>query len=90
MIPDGYLSLDETIYPSSVGTPKNKLPKYGLLFRRINNTEISFTYSAVLDSGKPVGQANKHCLTSTDDIVKYLVTISSNCVNVQGFNISCD
>ena len=46
--------------------------KYDLLFRSINSVEILFTYSAIIYSVKRLGQANEHCLTASDDIVKYL------------------
>lgn len=95
MNPDGYLSLDETLYPTRVGVAfrqynKSKPAKYGLLFRSINSAEMPYTYSAVLYAGKPPGQPGEHYITGTDDIVKYLVTSLSDRVNTQGRNISCD
>ena len=41
-------------------------------------------------SGKPSTEANEYYITTTDDLVKYLVTSLTDQVNMQGHNISCD
>ena len=95
MILDGYLSIDETLYRTRVVLAfrqynKNKSAKYGLLFCSINSAEMPYIYSSTLYPGKPPGEPNKHYLTSTDDIIKHLVSSFSDHTNLQGRNISCD
>ena len=95
MIPDAYLAIDETFYPIRVGVAfrqynKNKPANYGLLFRSINSAEMPYTYSSTLYAGKPPGEPNEHYLTSTDDIIKHLVSSLSGHANLEGRNISCD
>ena len=95
MVPDSYLSLDETLYPTRVGVAfrqynKSKPAKYGLLFRSINSAEMPYTYTSILYAGKPTGEPNEYYISSTDDIVKYLVTSLIDQVNMQGRSISCD
>ena len=95
MIPDAYLSIDQTLYPTRAGVVfhqynKNKPAKYALLFHSINSTEMPYTYSSTLYAGKTPGEPNEHYLTSTDDIIKNLVSSLSNHANLQDRNISCD
>ena len=93
MILDGYLSIDETLYRTRVVLAfrqynKNKPAKYGLLFCSINSAEMPYIYSSTLYPGKPPGEPNKHYLTSTDYIIKHLVSSFSYHTNLQGRNIS--
>ena len=95
MIPDAYFSIDETLYPAWVGVAfhqynKNKPAMYGLLFCSINSAEMPYIYLSTLFVGKPPGESNGHYLTSTDDIIKHLVSNLSDHANLQGRNISCD
>ena len=95
MIPDAYLFINETLYPTRVIVAflqynKNKSAKYGLLFRSINSAEMPYTNSSPLYTGKPPGESNEHYLTSTDDIIRHLVSNLSDHVNLQCRNISCD
>ena len=95
MIPDAYLSIDETLYSTRVGVAfgrynKNKPAKCGLLFRGINSAEMPYTYLSTLYAGKPPGESNEHYLTCTDDIVKHLVSSLSDHANLQVRNISRD
>ena len=60
MIPNVYLSLDETLHPTRVNVAfpqhkKGKPEKYRLLLRRFNCAESSYTYSSVLYARKPAG-----------------------------------
>ena len=95
MIPNAYLSIDEILYPTRVGVAfrqynKNKPATYGLLFCSINSAEMPYTYSSTLYAGKPPGDPNEHYLTSTDDIIKHLISSLSDHANLQGWNILCD
>ena len=89
MIPDSYLSIDETLYLARLGVSfrqynKNKPAKYGLLFCSINSAEMPYIYSSTLYAGKLPGEPNEHYLTSTDDIIKHLVSNLSDHANLQG------
>ena len=87
MVPDEYLSLDETLYPTRVGVAfcqynKNKPTKYRLLLRSINSAEMPYIYTSILYSGKPLGEPNEYYITTTDDLVKQLVTSLTDQVNM--------
>ena len=95
MVTDEYLSLDGTLCPKRVGVAyhhynKNKPPKYGLLFQSINSAEIPYTYTSILCCRKPPGEPTESYITTTDDLVKYLVTSLTNQVNMQGHYVLCD
>ena len=75
MLPDDYLSLDETLSLTRVGVAfhqytKKKPAKYGLLFRSINGAEMPYNYTSILYSGKPPGEPNEYYITTTDDLIK--------------------
>ena len=95
LVPDEFLSLDETLHATRVGMSfrqynKNKPAKYGLLFRSLNSAEMPVTYNSVMYSGKPIGEPGPHYVCRTEEIVQSLVNFLESHVNLQGRNISCD
>ena len=95
MVPDEFLSLDETLYPTRVGIAfrqynKSKPAKYGLLFRSINSAEMPYTYNSIMYAGKPIGEPDPHYISGTEEIVQHLVSFLESHVNINGRNISCD
>ena len=92
MVPDEYLSLDDTIYPTRVDVAfcqynKNKPAKCGFLFRSINTIHVTLLFFIL---AKPTEDPNEYYITTKDDLVKCLVTNLTYQVNMQGCNMSCD
>ena len=95
MHPDVYLSLDETLYPARVGVVfrqynKDKPAKYGLFFWSINSAEVTYTYTSVIYTGKPVDKPGPYYAQTTNDIIKYLVNSLTREANIKGRNLSTD
>ena len=95
LVPDKFLSLDESFYPTRVGVAfrqysKSKPTKYALPFRSLNSAKMSLTYNSVIYAGKPIVEPGPHCIIGTKEIVQSLVNFLKNHVNLQGRNISCD
>ena len=60
LVPDEFLSLDETLYLTRVGVAfrqynKSKPANYVSIFRNLNYAEMPFTYNSVMYLGKPIG-----------------------------------
>ena len=58
LVPEEFLSLDETLFPTRVGVGfcqynKSKPAKYGLLFRSLNSASVPYTYTSLVYAGKP-------------------------------------
>ena len=95
LIPDDYLSLDETLYPTHVGVSfrqfnKSKPTKYGLLFRSINSAQMPYSYTAIAYAGMPTGIPSEYYLSGTDEYMKALINRLSLAVSIQGRNLSID
>ena len=65
-VPDGYLTLDETLYPmrsklSFKQFNPLKPTKYGMLFRSINSSRFPFTYTTSVYAGRPVNYPLNNC-----------------------------
>ena len=93
VIPDEYLSLDETLYPmkTSIGFKQfnpSKPAKYGLLFKSINAVRYSCTFSTTPYCGKPRDQPTAYYTPGTENVAKYLVMQLQKHVDIQGRNIS--
>ena len=80
--PSPYLAIDETLYPyrGHIGFKQynpSKPAKYGLLYRSLCDSSISYTYYTVPYGGKPEvigGDGAKFYVIGTDEYTKYLVT----------------
>lgn len=95
VIPDDFLSLDETLYPMRVQISfkqfnPSKPAKYGLLFKSINAARYPYTFLVVVYSGKPKGPPGEYYVPGTDEIVKSMVSRLKRTNNLQGRNISYD
>ncbi|XP_020896597.1 piggyBac transposable element-derived protein 3 [Exaiptasia diaphana] len=95
IIPDDYLSLDETLYPmrnqvSFKQFNPSKPAKYGLLFKSINAARYPYTFIVTPCSGKPVGEAGEFYISDCDETVKSLVTRLEKLTDLRGRNISFD
>ena len=63
LVPEDYLSLDETLYPMRTQIAfkqynPNKPAKYGMLFKSINCSRNPYTYQSHVYCGKPEGEPN--------------------------------
>ena len=95
VIPDEYLSLDETLYPmrTSIGFKQfnsSKPTNYGLLFKSINAVRYSYTFSTTPYCGKPRDQPTVYYTPGTKNVAKCLVMQLQKHVNIHGRNISFD
>lgn len=95
-IPSVYLAFDETLYLYSgrIGIKQydhSKPAKYRTLDRILCNAKVSYTYYSLPYASKSDKQGNtasKYYVTGTDEYMKYLVTNTSQCVSLEGCNIS--
>ena len=91
-----YVSVDETLYPyrERIGMNQynpSKLAKYGLLYRRLCDTKVPYTYSALPYAGKPeVFGANDYYVTGCDEYTKWLLNNFQIYGTLQGQNFSLD
>ena len=96
VVPDDYLSLDETLYPtrnqiSFKQYNPDKPAKYGLLFKSINSARFAYTYQTHVYCGKPEGEPdNTYYVTGTAEYVKMLVQNLAREQDLAGRNISMD
>lgn len=95
VVPDDYLSLDETLYPMRVQISfkqfnPSKPAKYGLLFKSINAARYPYSFMMVVYSGKPVGVPSEYYVPGTDEIVKSMVSRLQKATDLRGRNISYD
>ena len=96
--PSPYLAIGKTLYPyrGHIGFKQynpSKPAKYGLLYRSLCDSSISYTYYTLPYSGKPevIGSDGaKFYVTGTDEYTKYLVTEVSKYNDIRGCNISMD
>lgn len=95
LVPDDYLSLDETLYPTRVQISfkqynPDKPAKYGLLFKSINGARYPYTHQTIVYSGKPVEEPNEYYVAGTIEYIKRLVDTLSKHQRLAGRNISMD
>ena len=92
------LAVDETLYPyrGHIGFKQcnpQKLAKYGLLYRSLCDSTVTYTYFSLAYAGKQEvvgGNGAKFYITGTDEYTKYLVNELSRYTSIQGCNISMD
>ena len=95
MIPECYLSLDETLYPmrTQINVRQynpDKPAKYGMLFKSINSATYPYTYQSYVYCGKPKGEPNEFYISRTENYIQYLVNELSSYHDIRGRNISMD
>ena len=95
LIPEYYLSLDETLYPMRTQISfrqynPDKPAKYGMLFKSINSATYPYTYQSHVYSGKPEGDPNKYYISGTEKYIQYLVNQLASYHDIRGRNISMD
>ena len=96
--PSALLAVDETLYPyrGHIGFKQynpQKPAKYGLLYRSLCDSTVTYTYFSLAYAGKPEvvgGNGAKFYITGTDEYTKYLVNGLSRYTSIQGCNISMD
>ena len=93
--PSEYLKIDETLYPMRHQIAfrqynPNKLHRYGLLVKSLNDAELPFTYKTVPYAGKPEAGDGPYYIDSTENYVKYLVNETEKDISLKGRNISTD
>ena len=95
MIPEDYLSLDETLYPMRTQIAfkqynPDKPAKYGMLFKSINSARYPYTHQSHVYCGKPEGEPNEFYTAGTSNYVMFLVNKLSIHHNLSGRNLSMD
>ena len=96
LIPEDYISLDETLYPmrTQVNFKQynlDKPAKYGLLFKSLNCARYPYTHQSHVYCGKSVEQVeNNHYVQRTINYIKYLFEKLSAHHSLQGRNITMD
>ena len=96
--PSALLAVDETLYPyrGHIGFKQynpQKPAKYGLLYRSLCDSTVTYTYFSLASAGKPEvagGNGAKFYITGTDEYTKYLVNGLSHYTSIQRCNISMD
>ena len=93
LVPDDYLSLDETLYPMRVHISFNqynpgKPAKYGLLFKSINGAR--YTHQSIGYSGQLAGEANKFYIAGIINYIQRFVDNFSIHHSLTGRNTSMD
>ena len=92
LVPDDYLSLDETLYRmrSQISFKQfnpSKPANYGMLYKSINACRYSFTFSTAVYSGKPKAEPTFYYTPGTSQTVKYLIQNLECHTNLVGRNI---
>jgi hypothetical protein len=95
IIPDEYLTIDETLYNLYNQVQfkvynKGKPQKYGVNFKSLNSVSYPYTYCSHVYAGKPVDTPNQFYLSGTDNYTKYLVDYLSERVVLSGRNLTMD
>ena len=95
LIPEDYLSLDETLYPmrNQVAFKQfnpDKPAKYGVLFKSINCARYPYTYQTHVYCGKPEGDPDENYVTGTLNYITTLVEKLLKFQKLDGRNISMD
>ena len=91
--PSEYLSIDETLNPYRGKIiirqyNPNKPAKYGILYRRISDSHVPYTYYTLPYARKPDEITDdSEYVTGTDNYTEYLVEGLEQHVNLQGRNI---
>ena len=98
VIPDDYICLDETLYPTQVSiafrqyNPK-KLARYGMLFKSINACRYPYTFTSFAYAGKPRNYDSQPCkyyVRGTEETVKTMVKNLLKSANLSGRNLTYD
>ena len=95
LIPHGYLSLDETLYPTRTKVSfkqynPSKPAKYGTLFKSLNAIRYAYTYCILPYCGKPIADSMPYYVAGIKESVKYLVQKLQGFSDLQGQNITFD
>ena len=96
LVPEDYISLDETLYPTRQAISfkqynPDKPAKYGLLFKSLNSARYPYTYQSIVYAGKPESDPDeRYYVTGTINYIKQLVENLGRYQNLQGRNISMD
>ncbi|CAH1242582.1 Hypp6856 [Branchiostoma lanceolatum] len=95
VVPDDYLSLDETLYPMRTQVRfkqfnPSKPAKYGLLFKSINAARYPYTFAVAPYSAKPAAGDGEYYVQGTESTVRSLVEGLETSINLRGRNISFD
>ena len=93
--PSTFVSVDETLYPyrMKIGIKQcntSKHAKYRLLYRRLCDAEVPYTYLTLPYSGKPDSSDNEYYVTGIDEYTKYLVNSFLRYNKLTGRNIWLD
>ena len=98
VIPDDYICLDETLYPTRVFiafrqyNPK-KPARYGMLFKFINACRYPYTFTSFAYAGKPRNydlQPCKYYVRGTEETVKTMVKNLLKSTNLSGRSLTFD
>ena len=78
LIPEQYLTLDETVYPMRNPISfriynKNKPNKYGMLYKSLNAVIYPYTYQSHAYCSTPLGTPTSHFVKGTENYVHYLI-----------------
>ena len=95
LVPEDYLSLDETLYPmrnqiSFMQYNPDKPAKYGMLFKSINSGRYPYIHQSVVYAGKPEGEPDEYYISGTFNYITRLVDKLCAYQNLGGRNISMD
>ena len=95
LVPDDYLTLDETLYPmrNQIAFKQynpDKPAKYGMLFKSINSARNAYTHSSHVYCGKRQGEPTTEYVSGTINYIKLLVNEISRFHDLSGRNISMD
>ena len=95
MVPDDYISLDETLYPMRTQISfkqynPDKPAKYGILFKSLNSARHPYTYQSIVYSAKPVGDPTDDYICGTAEYIKQLETKLQAYQRLQRRKISMD
>ena len=76
LIPDNYLTTDETLYPMRNQIlfkqyNPDKPAKYGMLYKSINSARYPFTHQSHVYCGKPEQESDESYVSGTINYVKY-------------------
>ena len=75
LVPDDYLTLDETLYPKKTQIifkqfNPSKPAKYGMLYKSINAFRYRFTFLTAVHPGKPKAEPTSYYTPATSQTVK--------------------
>ena len=93
LVPDDYLSLDETLYPTRTQISfkqfnPSKPSKYGMLYKSMNVCRYPFTFSTAVYSGKPKAEPTSYNTPGTSQTVKHPIENLECHTNLVERNIS--